>query len=406
MSAIPRPFLAAGVAVVGTSAIAMSPVVVPPPSLHAEASIQLAASTDWADVFSQASANAQALFDTWREAPAPILQQIAANLNTYLTELPDLPGIASQIQANIQAALAAPLAPDPSTLDNTHRTFYQLLPAVMQLPGVPDLLQLSISPTGQQLLAFSTTALSGVLLGMAGPVLGPLVVLASSLESIRTDLGAATPDVASAMSTLAGIPAAMTDAFLNGGEHVDVTALAKTFGPAIGVSFPDGVQVGIALGGLLSPGGSIFNALDFAYDNELLGVLHIHVPLATGTAVGPIGAMMEFARTIAKAIRVDTGASPAAAQSVAVQSSLAAANEVPRSVLSSGAASSARIRSVNADKATRSTADATLSDVLAKRTIGGGHAGQPASATSGSDQGLKSAGQGRSARPAARSAAS
>ena len=304
MPAIPRPFIAAGVAVVGTSAIAMSPVLVPPLSLRAEAAIQLTATTDWADVFSQAGANAQALFDTWREAPAPILQQIAANLARYLMELPDLPGIAAQIQAHFQAALTAPLAPDTSTLDNTHRTFYELLPAVMQLPGIPDLLQLSISPTGKQLLAFSTTALSGVLLGMAGPVLGPLVVLASSLESIRTDLGAATPDVASAMSTLANIPAAMTDAFLNGGEHVDLTALAKAFGPAIGVSFPDGVEVGIALGGLLSPGGSIFNALDFAYDNDLLGVLHIHVPLATGTAVGPIGAMMEFGQDHCEGDRV------------------------------------------------------------------------------------------------------
>ncbi|SBS78654.1 conserved exported hypothetical protein [uncultured Mycobacterium sp.] len=335
MPAIPRPFIAAGVAVVGTSAIAMSPVVVPPLSLRAEAAIQLTATTDWADVFSQAGVNAQALFDTWRDAPAPILQQIAANLAKYLTELPDLPGIAAQIQANFQAALTAPLAPDTSTLDNTHRTFYELLPAIMQLPGIPDLLQLSISPTGRQLLAFSTTALSGVFLGMAGPVLGPLVVFASSLESIRTDLGAATPDVASAMSTLAGIPAAMTDAFLNGGEHVDLTALAKAFGPAIGVSFPDGVEVGIALGGLLSPGGSIFNALDFAYDNDLLGVLHIHVPLATGTAVGPIGAMMEFGRTIAKAIGWQAPANPAAAQRTTAKSSLAAANEVPSSVVNS-----------------------------------------------------------------------
>ena len=374
MPAIPRPFIAAGVAVVGTSAIAMSPVVTPPPSLRAEMAIQLTATTDWAGVFSRAGANAQALFDTWREAPAPILQQIAANLATYVTELPDLPGIAAQMQANVQAVLAAPLAPDTSTLDSTHRTFYELLPAVMQLPGVPDLLQLSISPTGEQLLAFSTTALSGVLLGFAGPVLGPLIVLASGLESIRADLGAATPDLTGAMRTLAGIPAAMTDAFLNGGEHVDVTALAKVFGPAIGVSFPDGVEVGIALGGLLSPGGSIFNALDFAYDNDLLGVLHIHVPLATGTAVGPIGAMMEFGRTIAKAIGWDGASGSAAAQSppptAAARSGLAAANEVPRSVLSSGTATTARSRPTKADNAIPTVSSSRPGGATAKRTVG------------------------------------
>ncbi|WP_319435458.1 outer membrane porin GjpA [Mycobacterium sp. RTGN5] len=405
MPAMPRPFIAAGVAVVGTSAIAMSPVVVPPPTLRAEAAIQLTATTDWADVFSQVSVNAQALFDTWREAPAPILQQIAANLRTYLMELPDLPGIATQVQANFQAALAAPMAPDPSTLDSTHRAFYELLPAITQLPGIPDLLHLSISPTGKQLLAFSTTALSGVLLGMAGPILGPLVVLAASLESIRTDLTAATPDPASAMSTLANIPAAMTDAFLNGGEHVDLTALAKAFGPAIGVSFPDGVQVGMAVGGLLSPGGSIFNALDFAYDNDLLGVLHIHVPLATGTAVGPFGAMMEFARTIAKAIGWQGASSSAAALSPTAQS-LVAANEVPRSVQSPGAARSVSIRSTNADKAIRTAAASAPADDAAKSAVGGRHRAQAKSAAAGPGKAVNSVGSGRHAARSAAAAAS
>lgn len=334
MPAIPRPFIAAGVAVVGTSAIALNPVTVAPPEILAAPAIQLTASTDWADIFTRAGQSAQELFETWRQAPAPILQQIIANQVSYLQELPDFAGIATQIQANLRAALAAPTAPDLSTLDPTHGTFYQLLPAVLQLPGVPEALNLIISPTGRQLLGFSTTALSGLILGMAGPVLGPLIVLSSSVDAIRAELTSPTPDVAAALSTLTNIPAAMTDAFLNGGQHVDLTALAKTFGPVIGVSFPTGVEVGIALGGLLSPGGSIFNALDFAYDNNLLGVLHIHIPLATGTPVGPIGAFMQLTRAIAKAIGWQAPASAAAARSSST-SALAAANEVPRSVVSS-----------------------------------------------------------------------
>ncbi|KDF00858.1 hypothetical protein Y900_018440 [Mycolicibacterium aromaticivorans JS19b1 = JCM 16368] len=335
MYAVPRPFVAATVAVVGAGAIAISPAAPAALDIHAAPAIQLAASTDWTDIFTRAGQGAQTLFDTWREAPAPVLQQIVANQISYLKELPDFAAIANQIQTHLRAALSAPTAPDLSTLDSTHRTFYQLLPAVLQLPGVPDLLQLSISPTGKQLLAFSTTALSGVVLGMAGPVLGPLLVLASSVDAIRAELTSPTPDVAAALSTLTNIPAAMTDAFLNGGQHVDLTALAQTFGPAIGVSFPTGVKVGIALGGLLSPGGSIFNALDFAYDNDLLGVLHIHVPLATGNPIGPIGAFMEFTRAIAKSIGWTAPATAAAARSAAAPSGLAAANEVPRSVLAS-----------------------------------------------------------------------
>lgn len=383
MHAVPRLFIAAGVAMVGASAIAISPVVATPTALRAEAAIRLAATTDWADVFTEAGQNAQALFNTWQQAPAPILQQIIANQIKYLQELPDFAAIATQIQSNVQAALAAPLAADPSTLDTVHRTFYNLLPAVLQLPGIPDLLHLSISPTGQQLLAFSTTALSGVILGMAGPVLGPLIVLASSLESIRNDLGATTPDMAGALSALTNIPVAMTDAFLNGGQHVDLTALAKTFGPAIGVSFPDGVEVGIALGGLLSPGGSIFNALDFAYDNNLLGVLHIHVPLATGTPVGPIGAFMDFTRTIAKAIGWQAPATAAAAvHSPATQSSLAAVNEVPRSVVDSTTATvttpvvpkAATVRDVKADKGTRTASQSNSTAKPAATAPGTGKA--------------------------------
>ncbi|QEN12820.1 outer membrane porin GjpA [Mycolicibacterium sp. ELW1] len=341
MYAVPRPFVAATAAVVGAGAIAISPVgpvAVAPLDIHAAPAIQLAASTDWADIFTRAGQSAQALFDTWRQAPAPVLQQIVANQISYLKELPDFAAVANQIQTHLRAALAAPTAPDLSTLDPTHGTFYQLLPAVLQLPGVPEALNLIISPTGRQLLGFSTTALSGLILGMAGPVLGPLIVLSSSVDAIRAELTSPTPDVAAALSTLTNIPAAMTDAFLNGGQHVDLTALAKTFGPVIGVSFPAGVQVGVALGGLLSPGGSIFNALDFAYDNNLLGVFHIHVPLATGTGVGPIGAFMDFTRAIAKAIGWTPPASAAAtatARSVAAPSGLAAANEVPRSVLAS-----------------------------------------------------------------------
>lgn len=193
-------------ALVGATAIAISPVSVTPPDIMVSPAIELAASTDWADIFTRAGQNAQALFDTWQQAPAPpILQQIIANQISYLQELPDFAGIATQIQHNIQAALAAPVAPNLSTLDPpTHGTFYNLLPAVLQLPGVPDLLHLVISPTGEQLLAFfSTSALSGLILGMAGPVLGPLIALSSGLDAVRTDLTAATPDVAGALSTLA-----------------------------------------------------------------------------------------------------------------------------------------------------------------------------------------------------------
>ena len=95
MPAIPRPFIAASAAVVGTSAIAMSPVAVTPPNLYAAPviqAVQLTASTDWADIYSRAGQSANELLDIWRQAPAPILQQIIANQIAYLKQLPDLAG--------------------------------------------------------------------------------------------------------------------------------------------------------------------------------------------------------------------------------------------------------------------------------------------------------------------------
>ncbi len=394
MLATSRPFVAAGVAMVGATAIAISPVTLPQLDIRTEAAIHLTASPEWQDVLSTAGQNASALLNAWLAAPAPILQQIVANQQKYLSELPDLARIGSQLQANVQRALGVVSAADPTTLDGTHRTLYELLPAVLQLPGIPTLLQFTISATGQQLLAVSTTALSGVLLGLAGPVLGPLMVLQSSLGQIAAGVSAQTPDLAGAVSTLAAIPVAMTDAFLNGGQRVDLTALAQALGPSIGVTFPDGVQVGIALGGLLSPGGSIFNALDLAYDNNLLGVLHIHVPLATGTGVGPLGAMRELAEAIAKAIGWNGAPSTSAARSA-----LAAADEVPASVLSStpkpapvraavaadiaaggpsGTARSARHRDVLADNASHPRTAAA-----ANRSVGGAQRENSSTATSG-----------------------
>ncbi|AQT78868.1 hypothetical protein B1R94_05735 [Mycolicibacterium litorale] len=346
-------------ALLGAGAIAMSPVAVPQDGTPTSAAIQLAAATDWPDIFAEAGQNAAALFNSWLQAPAPVLQQIIANQLRYLSQLPDFAGIGGQIQVNAQRAFGALLVADPGTLDATHRTLYTLLPAVQQIPGIPALLHFNISATGQQLLAFSTTALSGVLLGLAGPVLGPLVALQSSLASIAADVSAQTPDLAGALSTLVNIPAAMTDAFLNGGQHVDLTALVRAIGPSIGVTFPDGVQAGAALGGLLSPGGSIFNALDLAYDNDLLGVLHIHVPLATGTGVGPIGAMMDLARSIATAIGWN------GAVNTSARTALAAANEIPPSVTDSAATVNVRVT----DATGQGTNGRSGADVSARRSI-------------------------------------
>ncbi|MCV7227558.1 hypothetical protein [Mycolicibacterium komossense] len=220
----------------------------------------------------------------------------------------------AQVSPTVQlAATTDILGPDQSTLDGSHAAFYNLLP-VMKTLGL-----VTISPTAQELVDFSTSSLSGVLLGLAGPLAGPAVLLTANLQSIAADVAAG--DVGGALATLAGTPAALVNAFLYGGVHLDLTSLVATAGPALGLQFPNGVKLGIAFGGLLSPAGSVFNALDFNFSLELGSLPLGTIGLATGTGPGAISSLAALVGTAAEAV---TGALNDVATAI---------SEIPRSVV-------------------------------------------------------------------------
>ena len=85
MHAAIRPYATGGIALVGASVIAVSPIAPPLPDIHlpnpahVAASVELAAATSYAQVFQEAVANAQALLTTFMANPTPILSQIAKN---------------------------------------------------------------------------------------------------------------------------------------------------------------------------------------------------------------------------------------------------------------------------------------------------------------------------------------
>ncbi|MGB3481683.1 MAG: outer membrane porin GjpA [Mycobacterium sp.] len=325
------PLAATGVAIVSAGAIAIIPVSPPLPDV-VEPAVELTADTDWSVIFSKAGQNAGSLTNSYFDPLFPVLQQIIVNQIGYLGDLPDIPAIAEQIVINIARGVTAPAAPTTDTLDAQHTFLYNALPVITSIPFAELFFQ--ISPTGQQLLDFSTSPVSGVLLGLVGPGVGPAVVLGSNLQSIVNDLTAETPDAARALATLLNTPAQMTDAFLNGGVHVDITELAEALGPSFGVSFPKGTKVGVAFGGLFSPGGSVFNALDMDYDRDIFDLPIIRFNLANGQGPGFFGSLIDMHQTIAKAIGWNgTGNPLAPAESDSGRSSLAPVDEVPRSVL-------------------------------------------------------------------------
>ena len=228
-------------------------------------------------------------------------------------------------------AAAGVLGPDQSTLDLPHAAFYNLLP-LLKSTGL-----VTISPTAQQLVDFSTSSLSGVLLGLAGPIAGPSVLLIANLQSIASSVAAG--NVGGALNTLVGTPAALVNAALFGGVHLDLSSLVASAGPGLGLKFPDGVKVGVVFGGLLSPAGSVFNALDFDFSVEL-GFLPVGtIGLAGGTGPGAISSL-----------------------AAAVGNAVSAIAEIPQSVVNTLTAGLPNLAAHNAAATTGVAAPAQLED--------------------------------------------
>jgi len=172
MHVSPRSYLTAAVAALGAGAVALAPVQ-PLQSgsdlsaaLRSAVVVDLAAAIDpftpWVNTIQAASDNIAGLVNTWVEMPLPILQQVVANQVTYIGELPAIGTIIGQVVANVGNAVRAPFAVDLNTLDPAHAAVYALLPTIS-----PDL------PQG--LLDFLTSSASGLLIGVIGPVLSPVL---------------------------------------------------------------------------------------------------------------------------------------------------------------------------------------------------------------------------------------
>jgi hypothetical protein len=88
---------------------------------------------------------------------------------------------------------------------------------------------------------------SGQVLGLLGTLLSPFVQLVESFTAVGEFFEAG--DVIGAINELINIPANMTNAFLNGGGYLDLTAIAEQFLPVPPGSIS---YIGVNLGGLLN----------------------------------------------------------------------------------------------------------------------------------------------------------
>jgi hypothetical protein len=352
-----HPWITAAVALAGTSVIAVTPVAVPLPDVQIRA-VQLTSGFDditWDQVFSNASTSfTDNILNPFTGAPFPALQQVLENLagyvETVLTDPSKITDIPTEIQNNLTAALNATIEPFNPTgsesyllpsLDSTPVTVGFSVSACssigclgfspsIDLGGHDALLNDLINGLQINLLGIdfgtvnilsdilgSTTAsevlpylefvgspLSGVLWGGIGTELSPLAQLLDDGIQIFDALDSSTPDFTTALADLEAIPANVTNAFLEGYGN------AANLLSEVGLSLP-GVTPELDLGGLLSPAGSLFNAIGFDLGaSSSTTVLGVTWSASAGiddpaTTVGPVASLIELGQAIAQSIGWD-----------------------------------------------------------------------------------------------------
>lgn len=320
-----RPFVTAGIALVGAGMITVTPMATPPLEAQVVHDVALTADIDftgaWTDAFNTAETNFAALQAAMQDANSALSDALSnadlSNLN--FQEL----GAALTFLDGDQKTFIDPLTewtlngagPDgDATVDATHALLFPIL--TNQAGDIaPDLFPTIPDPI-PEIVNFLASPLSGVLIGALGPSIAPMVALINSIEAISAALNGDTPDTTAALQELVNIPANMFNGLLNGAT-LNLDALIPAVADA-GL-LPEGVSIdslSFAFGGLLTPGlvgadptdlttfgdaipggGSILNSLGLT-----LGItdpLELTLPfLAHG--VGPTGAMIGLEQVIAE----------------------------------------------------------------------------------------------------------
>ena len=284
-----RSYLTAGVAALGATAIALSPVqplpgnpATAPQRAASTLAVDLAAAIDpitpWLTTIRTSLQNLVALPTLYFQQPLPILTTIARNQLTYLKELPDIGLIASQMAGNVKIFFTGPYQAAPELISDALVTSIAGFPISQQtvygflLTDAPD----QVDPY----IEFAASPVSGELLGFAGPFVSPLIQLTESFTAIGAYVKSG--DVAGALNELINIPANVTNAFLNGGKYLDLTGIV----PKLGIALPPQVsKIGFNMGGLL-------NVAPRAYEPPTLPGSDVH-PYGGGVAFDSIAVELQ-----------------------------------------------------------------------------------------------------------------
>lgn len=326
-----RPYVTAGIAIVGSGLIAATPVVSPLPGHQVSRDVAFTSGLGdlvgpWQDVFNATSENLTQLTNNFALAPFVGFQQFLANQAGFweqmLNDPSSIPTVMQQMQANLDAVMTAYTLLDATDETVETVTWHTLsgtdqfsLPPVIGHDALLLLLPLFLSEEQQETLGpiinFAASPMSGMLMGAIGPAISPWVAL---MNSIGDGDG------------FSEILANMYGAFFNGAT-LDLDFLIPVIADSGLLPLPDGVSIthlDIAFGGLLSAGtvaptyqvfdaagdptafvpaagGSILNSLGMGIDASGLGLPIPPLDIASH-GIGPIGAWMGWSQAIGEVL--------------------------------------------------------------------------------------------------------
>ncbi|WP_131809797.1 hypothetical protein [Mycolicibacterium fortuitum] len=227
-----RPYVTAGVALVGAGVIAATPVASPTPALQTHA-VQLSAAvqdpvSQWVGIANRTFTQSGAIVQSILENPAPILQQIAVNQLGYAQQI----GAGLQTLANLVSAKLDPNNPygivqtlisagklieqgDAAAASQIiwQQMFQSTLFSLFPLAGLTQ-----IPAKMAQNFANAVTAVAGMPLTFGVSAFGMLHAPFVAFEETATDLSAAlaNQDTAGAALALASFPGRVIDYTING----------------------------------------------------------------------------------------------------------------------------------------------------------------------------------------------
>lgn len=284
-----RGVAAAGAALVAAGMFAGSPAVPALPIITTAPPVQLAASIDpfgpWVDVFNTTVANGALVFDAVKDALAGFADTLEGQF-----------AAATFIGVDVATPEGSDLA--AQTLDWNHLWALQYLSGMDFGMGIPQIEPVEPAAT---LLTLLSSPMSGVLMGLVGPLFSPGVELFNNIGSIFDNLGGG--DFEAALQDLLAVPANVVGAFFNGAT-LNLDALVPLLNDVLQV--PEGNAVlgaSFDFGGLFTPGetdagnvgGSIFNSLGL--DLQMMGM---GMPYsAPGEGVGLIASLVNLVEMFA-----------------------------------------------------------------------------------------------------------